>query len=713
MITIHQARPLLIILKFFSYLNIIPIDVDTVRGKFGPKTPFQKGVWNILFILANIRLLYSFVNVATELLEIARTHYNTGINWVEIYQVHTIPMKLIAISYIVIGLLWIYSAMVNSQDVTLSLINQLFSVRDKKTRWTDLTSFEWLAILVVYNSLALPALPVAFFLSAHNNNYFLYCMLPVSWKNTYVFCAYVFLEYCFTGFVSWNLIVNALVTLYFPLKGLGRIRLVMRKILPRKGNWFIANGDIQRAHHEFRQIQLWAQFINASMSMDVFLFKLYCSGVATFSLTFAILFAHSNWIYSLTYFSLGMQTMGAYVTVTDANIAMLEEIEDSKTKFLLRIRTLRPDQGSYTLSWDESLPEIMIHIGCFTTVHKDSTPNFVIFVTTNTIRALIFFNRKDLLEFSHFPFHIMAVLGSTVCAHWMYKCFVACPEIFIAIFNRLLVDNSNPKKFIDLTQQEKIAITIPYNFMLMPVLQLGIILYDPLAQYFMFGMMSSQWQTPFFLHFFIILESVILATILAGQSLIVFMLLLFFQRCNTNVSNGLASLSLRIGRHFISSRDLWRAYRDVRELQTWLHLFNSAFRYNIFTAKFFCVTISIVYVSFGVITFYSKALYPIYLLIGVEMVAVYVVLFDKAFIIPSGINKYKRKILSVASILCKQHEAMIRRKVISIPVVGFHIGQFHLLERASSPNFLRFVSINTMRVLIACKQDIYWRIESL
>ena len=98
--------------------------------------------------------------------------------------------------------------------------------------------------------------------------------------------------------------------------------------------------------------------------------------------------------------------------------------------------------------------------------------------------------------------------------------------------------------------------------------------------------------------------------------------------------------------------------------------------------------------------------YPIfgimYYVIFSDTTLIYVVIYGKGFQIPEVFIKAKNLIRSQAN-RCRGsvRRKTVERKLLSIPAVGIEVGEFHTLERTSSPVFLDYVLTNVVSMLVA------------
>ena len=152
----------------------------------------------------------------------------------------------------------------------------------------------------------------------------------------------------------------------------------------------------------------------------------------------------------------------------------------------------------------------------------------------------------------------------------------------------------------------------------------------------------------------------------------------------------------------------WRirhCYRALRSTQLYATLLNVLHADLIFTWKLLCLFLSIVS-GFAALAYFS--VHPVF---GVQYYAVffdtsfiYMVIYGKAFEVPQRISKTRNAIRLAANRLKNRAEwKMIERQVRSIPEVGVKVGEFHVLEKTSTPVFLDFVVNNVVNLLVTFK----------
>ena len=121
-----------------------------------------------------------------------------------------------------------------------------------------------------------------------------------------------------------------------------------------------------------------------------------------------------------------------------------------------------------------------------------------------------------------------------------------------------------------------------------------------------------------------------------------------------------------------------------------------------FTFKIFCIYVAVV-TGFGAVA--CSASNPIYgafsAAIFLDMTAIYGFVYEKAFAIPNGIRELKGIMKVHAS---KQRfwaeKAEMTKKMQAIPAFGIQVGNFHTMERTSTPIFVDFVVRNLAGLLV-------------
>ena len=169
---------------------------------------------------------------------------------------------------------------------------------------------------------------------------------------------------------------------------------------------------------------------------------------------------------------------------------------------------------------------------------------------------------------------------------------------------------------------------------------------------------------------------------------------LFIYKFETNIS----TLSHRTG----NRRTLQRTYGSLRHIQLYISVINDVNRYIIFSTKVMLLCVSIG-AGYAAIAHFSD--YPIfgvmYYIIVIQASFLYTVSYDKAFKIPGSFKEATKQALLR---LCGGNHGdmhILKRQMLSIPPVGIKVGEFHVLERQSTPAFVDYVVNNIVSMLVA------------
>ena len=141
----------------------------------------------------------------------------------------------------------------------------------------------------------------------------------------------------------------------------------------------------------------------------------------------------------------------------------------------------------------------------------------------------------------------------------------------------------------------------------------------------------------------------------------------------------------------------------LRGLQLYMTLLNIVNRQVIFTWKLVSIGAGIV-CGYAAIAHFGE--YPVFSIMYCVMlfddVLIYTLMYEKAFRIPVLLETAKIR-LQVCSIKYRNRaqKKLLKARVNSIPAVGVKVGDFHTMERASTPVFLHYVLTNVVNMLVA------------
>ena len=141
----------------------------------------------------------------------------------------------------------------------------------------------------------------------------------------------------------------------------------------------------------------------------------------------------------------------------------------------------------------------------------------------------------------------------------------------------------------------------------------------------------------------------------------------------------------------------------LRCLQLHVTLLNSGHENIIFTCKLTSIGISI-FCGYAAIAHFED--YPIfgimYYTVSVNASLIYMLIYEKGFKVLDMFHRAKNTLRLRGSRYGRRHQwKILDRQLLSIPSVGIKVGDFHMLERTSTPIFLHYVVTNIVNMLVA------------
>ena len=145
-------------------------------------------------------------------------------------------------------------------------------------------------------------------------------------------------------------------------------------------------------------------------------------------------------------------------------------------------------------------------------------------------------------------------------------------------------------------------------------------------------------------------------------------------------------------------------YRALRNLQLNVMLFNEGNAYLIFSFKLLCISIAVSCGFGAIVCFHFNRTYVISSgLLSLDVVVTYCVFYEKAFAIPDGAKDLKSEMLVVVHgnrMIPKAEKVRQAKKIRAIPSLAIRVGDFHTMERTSTPVFIDFVVRSVMSLLV-------------
>lgn len=163
----------------------------------------------------------------------------------------------------------------------------------------------------------------------------------------------------------------------------------------------------------------------------------------------------------------------------------------------------------------------------------------------------------------------------------------------------------------------------------------------------------------------------------------------------------MAAVTVNKIRRKYTSTEAMKDVKRLRNLQLHLQFFNEAHCYIIFVLKLICISLCIIN-GYAAIAHFSEhpVLGIMYCVVSVNVSILYTVVYDKAFGVKIRFGQTAKCML----LRLQQHgngKTVAVRFLKSISLVGIKVGEFHMLERASTPIFIDYVVINIVNMLMA------------
>ena len=152
-----------------------------------------------------------------------------------------------------------------------------------------------------------------------------------------------------------------------------------------------------------------------------------------------------------------------------------------------------------------------------------------------------------------------------------------------------------------------------------------------------------------------------------------------------------------------------QSYKGLRKLQLNVMLFNEGNSYLIFTFKLLCIYLAVSCGLGAIYCFdYNKSYVLLSGLLCCDIIGLYGIVYEKAFAIPTGVESLRNELLVIVhkkrTTLLRREGMIMLRKIRSIPNFGIRVGDFHMMERTSTPIFIDFVIRNVVNLLVLLRQ---------
>ena len=146
----------------------------------------------------------------------------------------------------------------------------------------------------------------------------------------------------------------------------------------------------------------------------------------------------------------------------------------------------------------------------------------------------------------------------------------------------------------------------------------------------------------------------------------------------------------------------------MKELQIGMNIFNDSQQYIIFSIKLVLIG-CVIFCGFAAIQFHEsdRFLGLCNGLIVVEATFVFLFCYDRGFSVPRSITSVQRLMmlrLRQSESITDNQRAYLMKQLSSMRKMAIRVGNFHYLQRASTPSFFDFCVKNTVRLVMSYRR---------
>ncbi|CAG7786007.1 unnamed protein product [Allacma fusca] len=158
----------------------------------------------------------------------------------------------------------------------------------------------------------------------------------------------------------------------------------------RKG--LVSLIEVEAATKMCRRLQIMIQLFNQNFAYITFITKVVCIYGTIVCFYFSIKILPVDVVLATSNLILALDGVGAYILFFDRAFGIPGKMQELKTAILIASTKLPPMAGeAYRKRELQSIPSLGIKVGDFHNFERESTPNFVDFVTRNIIGLLLSF----------------------------------------------------------------------------------------------------------------------------------------------------------------------------------------------------------------------------------------------------------------------------------------------------------------------------------
>ncbi|CAG7824296.1 unnamed protein product [Allacma fusca] len=389
--------------------------------------------------------------------------------------------------------------------------------------------------------------------------------------------------------------------------------------------------EIRSAYETTRRLQLSIQIFNMIYSRSIFYLKIITLTVSTMYSSLGVLLFNQKPLVASIIMWIGVSYGLNYTITFEKGFALPRGINKLKQRVVQRAKTIKSQEVP-------TIPAVCRTGG----LHKRLLLLRWIYAVFKCIRVL--FDRRY-FSLKEFPTTVTFAAGFAASSTIMFNMFIKSPISIVLTFNQLfeVEDIIKPNKR-NLTIQEYVAVAFPYICLIIPFATIVSLLVDPFTTTCLYSSVPASVQNSLTLIIVVLVETLLSILAILSTIIPITTIILFFQKSNETIQASIAELSQR----YISIKKIRAAYMFARRLQLSIQLFNRAYADIIFIMKVISLNNSILFISFSILMFHKlRVLATVGIILGSLYILVYTVAFEKAFAIPRGTNKLRKRIVQM------------------------------------------------------------------
>ena len=247
--------------------------------------------------------------------------------------------------------------------------------------------------------------------------------------------------------------------------------------------------------------------------------------------------------------------------------------------------------------------------------------------------------------------------------------------------------------------QELLSVSYPYWVLIGDFFILLVYCYEQDMTVLLYAALPETMKTPGWFSLLFLLEVNLYAYGLPSLSLLLPLHILFSEK----LGKVMRALEVSIERRCRTAEEARGIFGQMRTIQLLVNLFNVGHRNVIYCIKLMCIAgatlngyAAIVYSRDNLIF----TLMAFFVLFDFLFLSAFV--YEKAFGIPDRLEHLKLMLKAKIRMVGKRtvDARVLKMQIESIPLVGLRVGNFHMLERASTPIFIHYVINNIVNLLV-------------